>query len=83
MLTQRCIQWQTRTSTTKLPSRVAAVVSARHARRGNTVGPDTPGLSDTGIDGFSAAYEDWKQAEHWQSQFDDSPHPLSVGSDSR
>ena len=26
-------------------------------------GADTPGLSDAGIDAFSAAYEDWKQAE--------------------
>ena len=26
-------------------------------------GADTPGLSDAGINAFSAAYEDWKQAE--------------------
>ena len=26
-------------------------------------GPDTPGLSDAGIDAFSASYEDWKEAE--------------------
>ncbi len=26
-------------------------------------GDDTPGLSDAGVDAFSAAYEDWRQAE--------------------
>ena len=28
-----------------------------------SAGPDTPGLSDAGINAFSAAYQDWKQAE--------------------
>ncbi|MDA1349167.1 MAG: arsenate reductase (azurin) large subunit, partial [Chloroflexi bacterium] len=42
-------------------AKVQTPVWAPHDKPG--AGADTPGLSDAGIDAFSAAYEDWKDSE--------------------